>query len=99
MNDLLDADVIEDHAYTAEQVGDLLQYMREDLEEVENFSRDRNGVYPSTRFRLMFTLLTIAQEKAEALQRDLTQLAEEICDMQAKEKASNSVTALNEARK
>ena len=86
---------IENKAYKGEQVGDLLEFLREDLEETKAFNDSDDEGYMAERFRMSLTLLTVAQERAGALYNDLIQLAEGLYQYkkQAKEKASAGVGA------
>lgn len=83
---------LENKAYKAEQVGDLLEFLREDLAETKAFT---DSGYMTERLRMSFTLLTVAQERAGALYNDLVQLAKGLYQYkkQAKEKASAGVGA------
>ena len=95
------ATALENQSYKAEQIDDLLQYLQGDLDGIKAFNDNEDGGYLEERFRMLFNLLIITQEKAKMLYSDLMQLADGLykCKMQAKEKASNSVTALNGARR
>lgn len=86
---------LEDKAYKAEQVDDLLEFLREDLGETKAFTDSGDGGYMAERFRMSFTLLTVAQERVGALYNDLMQLAKGVYqyNVQAKEKASAGVGA------
>ena len=86
---------LEDQAYKAKQIDDLLRLIDEELDGSRESTTEDYKLLLKERLRMVYTLLTVTQERADGLHRDLTWLANACMSAkkQAKEKASAGVGA------